>query len=85
MSEYNIPSDLFERRYDAYKSHPAYNVIIQLHRASMAMDFMQIKLDMESDGLTDLKEILDNLINCFIEFDASKKNWDEHFQYRRLQ
>ncbi len=85
MSEYNIPSDLFERRYDEYKSHSAYNVIIQLHRASMAMDFMQIKLDMESDGLTDLKEILDNLINCFIEWDESKKDWDEHFQYRRLQ
>ena len=84
MSEYNIPSDLFERRYDAYKSHPAYNVIIQLHRACMAMDFMQMKLDMESDGLTDLKEILDNLINCFIEWDAGK-DWDEHFQYRRLQ
>jgi predicted YcjX-like family ATPase len=85
MSEYNIPSDLFERRFDEYKNHPAYNVIIQLHRACMSIDFMQIKLDMESEGLTDLKEILDNLINCFMEWDEGKKDWDEHFQYRRLQ
>ena len=83
MSEYNIPSDLFERRYDDYKRHPAYNVIIQLHRASMAVDFMQIKLHMDSDGLTDLNETLHNLINCFSEWDASKKVWDEHFAYRR--
>jgi len=85
MSEYNIPSDLFERRYDEYKSHPSYSVIIQLHRTHMAIDFMQMELDMESNGLTDLKEVLGDLINCFIEWDASKKDWDEHFQYRRLQ
>lgn len=85
MSEYNIPSDLFERRYDAYKTHPAYKVIIQLHRASMAIDLMQIDLDMESHGLKDLSEILDNLISCFTEWDASKKDWDEHFQYSRTQ